>query len=43
MTPDRDRRVKYFADLSRVCELEESVVEWFEADLIEQVGPDSLR
>ena len=29
MTPDRDKLEKYFADLKRVCEVEDTVVEWF--------------
>jgi hypothetical protein len=30
MTPDRNKFEKYFADLKRVCEVEDTVVEWFE-------------
>jgi hypothetical protein len=29
MTPDRDKLQKYFADLSRVCDVEDTVIEWF--------------
>ena len=29
LTPDRDMFRKYFADLKRVCEAEDTVVEWF--------------
>jgi hypothetical protein len=37
MTPDRNRLVKYFADLARVCELEDTVVEWFIKECYMQV------
>jgi hypothetical protein len=30
MTPERDKLQKYFADLRRVCEVEDTVVEWFD-------------
>ena len=30
MTPDRDKFEKYFADLKRVCEVEDTVIEWFD-------------
>ena len=30
LTPWRDMQQKYFADLKRVCEVEDTVVEWFE-------------
>lgn len=30
MTPDRNKFEKYFADLKRVCEVEDTVVEWFD-------------
>jgi len=30
MTPDRNKLQKYFADLSRVCEVEDFVEEWFD-------------
>jgi len=29
LTPNRDMFAKYFADLKRVCEVEDTVVEWF--------------
>lgn len=29
LTPDRDMYRKYFADLKRVCEAEDTIVEWF--------------
>ena len=29
LTPNRDLFAKYFADLKRVCEVEDTVVEWF--------------
>ena len=29
MTPDRNKFQKYFADLKRVCEVEDTVIEWF--------------
>lgn len=32
LTPNRDMLEKYFADLSRVCEVEDTVVEWFDYD-----------
>lgn len=34
LTPNRDLFGKYFADLKRVCEVEDTVVEWFEKDYI---------
>eukprot|EP00351_Strombidinopsis_sp_SopsisLIS2011_P006297 CAMPEP_0116882752 /NCGR_PEP_ID=MMETSP0463-20121206/15109_1 /TAXON_ID=181622 /ORGANISM="Strombidinopsis sp, Strain SopsisLIS2011" /LENGTH=137 /DNA_ID=CAMNT_0004536501 /DNA_START=2186 /DNA_END=2599 /DNA_ORIENTATION=+ len=42
MTPDRNKFQKYFADLKRVCEVEDTVVEWFGQDFIEKVCQDSL-
>ena len=30
LTPSRDMLQKYFADLRRVCEVEDTVVEWFD-------------
>ena len=30
MTPDRNKLQKYFADLKRVCEVEDTVIEWFD-------------
>lgn len=30
MTPDRNKLQKYFADLSRVCDVEDTVCEWFD-------------
>jgi len=30
MTPDRNKFQKYFADLSRVCDVEDTVNEWFD-------------
>lgn len=30
LTQDRDMKQKYFADLRRVCEVEDTVVEWFD-------------
>ncbi len=30
LTPSRDTLQKYFADLRRVCEVEDTVVEWFD-------------
>ena len=29
LTPDRNKFEKYFADLNRVCEVEDTVIEWF--------------
>jgi len=42
MTPDRNKYQKYFADLKRVCEVEDTVIEWFGQDFIAQVCQDSL-
>lgn len=43
MTPERDKLVKYFADLGRVCELEDTVVEWFEMENLLKVASDALK
>lgn len=43
ITPDRNKLQKYFCDLSRVCEVEEAVEEWFTRDCFEQVATDSLK
>ena len=32
MTPDRNKFQKYFADLKRVCEVEDTVIEWFDKE-----------
>lgn len=29
LTPNRDLYQKYFADLKRVCEVEDTIIEWF--------------
>lgn len=34
LTPDRDMNQQFFADLSRVCEVEDSVVEWFDKEYV---------
>ncbi len=43
MTPDRNKLQKYFADLSRVCDVEDAVCEWFEKSQYETVATDSLK
>ena len=30
MIPERDLLAKYFADLRRVCEVEDTIVEWYD-------------
>lgn len=30
LTPNRDLFAKYFADLKRVCEVEDTVLEWYD-------------
>ena len=42
ITPDRNKFQKYFADLSRVCDLEDTVNEWFDKEYLYEVGPVSL-
>ena len=37
MGPDRNRFQKYFADLQRVCEVEDTVIEWFDKQYHEQI------
>ena len=32
LTPDRNKFQKYFADLKRVCEVEDTVIEWFDKE-----------
>ena len=34
LTPQRDLFQKYFADLKRVCEVEDTVVEWFNEEYV---------
>lgn len=34
MTPNRDLFQKYFADLKRVCEAEDTIVEWFNEEYV---------
>ena len=34
LTPQRDLYQKYFADLKRVCEVEDTVVEWFQESYV---------
>ena len=34
MTPNRDLFQKYFADLKRVCEVEDTIVEWFNEEYV---------
>ena len=43
MTPDRNKFEKYFADLKRVCEVEDTVVEWFERSVHQQICQKSLK
>lgn len=43
ITPHRNRYQKYFADLSRVCEVEDTVEEWFEKQYIDQICQQSLK
>ena len=42
ITPDRNKFQKYFADLSRVCDLEDTVNEWFDKEYLYEVCPVSL-
>lgn len=30
MTPERDKLTKYFADLRRVCDVEDTIIEWYD-------------
>ena len=43
MTPDRDKFEKYFADLKRVCEVEDTVIEWFDKSVHQQICSASLK
>lgn len=43
MTPDRNKLQKYFADLTRVCEVEDTVVEWFAKEHYEMIAQNSLK
>jgi len=43
MTPDRNKFEKYFADLKRVCDVEDTVVEWFDKSVHQQICQDSLK
>ena len=43
MTPDRNRLQKYFADLKRVCELEDTVNEWFDKEVYQQICMNSMK
>lgn len=43
MTPDRNKLQKYFADLSRVCDIEDTVNEWFDKQYYERICTDSLK
>ena len=42
LTPHRDKRQKYFADLNRVCEVEDTVIEWFNKDVSNDICQTSL-
>jgi len=43
MTPHRNKLQKYFADLSRVCEVEEAVEEWFLKEFFSQTSTKCLK
>jgi len=43
MRPDRNKLQKYFADLSRVCDVEDTVCEWFDKTYYETVATDCLK
>jgi hypothetical protein len=43
MTPTRNKLQKYFADLSRVCEVEDTVEEWFEKQFYDSICQKSLK
>ena len=43
MTPDRNKFQKYFADLKRVCEVEDTVIEWFDKQHHVQICQESLK
>jgi len=43
MTPDRNKLQKYFADLNRVCDVEDTVGEWFQKQYYERICTDSLK
>ena len=43
IAPDRNKLQKYFADLSRVCDLEDNIGEWFGKDYYENVSTDALK
>lgn len=43
LTPDRNRLQKYFADLKRVCEMEDTVVEWFDKEVYPQICMNSMK
>ena len=43
MTPDRNKLQKYFADLSRVCDVEDAVNEWFDKRYYEMIATDCLK
>ena len=42
LTPDRNKFEKYFADLNRVCEVEDTVVEWFNKEVVDDICQSSL-
>lgn len=42
MGPDRNKLQKYFADLSRVCDLEDTICEWFGKEHYEKVSTQAL-
>ena len=43
MTPDRNKFQKYFADLSRVCDLEDQIGEWFGKEFYQTVSTEALK
>lgn len=42
LTPDRNKYQKYFADLGRVCEIEDSVIEWYNYEVLDEICSRSL-
>ena len=43
LTPDRNKFQKYFADLNRVCEVEDTVIEWFNKEVVNDICQNSLK
>lgn len=42
MTPNRNKYEKYFADLKRVCDVEDTVVEWYDTTVHRDICQKSL-